>query len=98
MCKRSATHDCEESRHERGDEVLAGPGADDGVVRPRDGGPVVGRDHEAHLEEGAGVGRQAALEPWLLLFSVVGRFHGSNVSAQTVPKYHHSTRVGEKSI
>ena len=57
------THDSQESRDERRDEVLSGPGADDGVVRARDGGPVVGGDHEAHLEEGTGVGREAALEP-----------------------------------
>ena len=59
----SVTHDGQKSRDERGDEVLAGPRADDGVVRPGDGRAVVGGDHEAHLEEGAGVGRQAPLEP-----------------------------------
>jgi len=49
------TDDGEEARGEAGDEVLAGARADDGVVGSGDGGAVVGRHHQTHLDELAGV-------------------------------------------
>lgn len=48
---------------ESGDEVLAGTSGDDGVHGTRDSGTVVGSKHENHLQELAGVGREAAAEP-----------------------------------
>lgn len=48
---------------ESGDEVLAGTGGDDGVHGTRDSGTVVGSKHKNHLQELAGVGREAAAEP-----------------------------------
>lgn len=49
------THNGKQSRGEAGDEVLAGSSADDGVMSPRDGRPVISRHHQAHLNELAGV-------------------------------------------
>ena len=39
------------------------PGAHDVVVRAEHRGPAVRRDHQTHLQELAGVGRQPPLEP-----------------------------------
>mmetsp|Transcript_89830 Transcript_89830/g.249790 ORF Transcript_89830/g.249790 Transcript_89830/m.249790 type:complete len:306 (-) Transcript_89830:296-1213(-) len=43
--------DGEQPAAERRHEVLPRPGADDGVVGAADGGPVVRRDHQDHLDE-----------------------------------------------
>ena len=53
-----ASHDGEEAGGEAGDEIFAGPGTDDGVVRARDSGAVVRRHHQTHLDELARVPRQ----------------------------------------
>ena len=39
------------------------PGTHDGVVRAEHRGPAVRRDHQTHLQELAGLGRQPPLEP-----------------------------------
>mmetsp|Transcript_13165 Transcript_13165/g.52746 ORF Transcript_13165/g.52746 Transcript_13165/m.52746 type:complete len:1108 (+) Transcript_13165:373-3696(+) len=58
-----ARADGEEARDERRDEVLAGARRDDGVVRARHRGAVVGRDHEDHLDELGRVRRELLAEP-----------------------------------
>jgi hypothetical protein len=55
--------DRQQSRHQAGHQIFAGSGADDGVVGAGDGGAVVGRHHQTHLEELAHVGGEASLEP-----------------------------------
>merc|ERR1719192_694022 len=55
--------DGEKAGHEGADQVLASPGTHDGVVSAGHRRSVVGRDHQTHLQELAGVGRQPSLEP-----------------------------------
>eukprot|EP01137_Pigoraptor_chileana_P036093 Opistho-2@31092 len=55
--------DGEKTRAQRRHEVLAGASSDNRVVRPRNGGAVVGSDHEAHFNEFARIRGEAALEP-----------------------------------
>lgn len=55
--------DGQETRDESADQVLAGTGGDDGVHGTRHGRTVVSSKHENHLQELAGVGREAAAEP-----------------------------------
>ncbi len=52
------THNGEKAGDEGGDEILARPGAHDGVVGPGHGRPMVSRDHQTHLQELAGIRRQ----------------------------------------
>ena len=58
-----AVADGEQAGDQGGDEVLARPRAHNGVVSSGDRGPVVGGDHQAHLQELAGVRWKPALEP-----------------------------------
>mmetsp|Transcript_70290 Transcript_70290/g.147151 ORF Transcript_70290/g.147151 Transcript_70290/m.147151 type:complete len:242 (+) Transcript_70290:138-863(+) len=53
----------EESAAERRDEVLAGSGCDDGVVRAAHGWSMVRSDHQDHLDELAASWRQLPAEP-----------------------------------
>eukprot|EP00052_Salpingoeca_macrocollata_P018756 m.154460 g.154460 ORF g.154460 m.154460 type:complete len:427 (-) comp20789_c0_seq1:2231-3511(-) len=48
---------------ERRHQIFSRARSHNGVVRARHGWPVVGCDHQAHFDEFAGIGRQAALEP-----------------------------------
>jgi len=53
-------HDGEQPGGERRDQVLAGAGADDGVVRARHRRPMVGRHHQTHFYELARILRHPA--------------------------------------
>ena len=55
--------DGEEAGDEGGDQILAGTRGDDGVHGTRHSGTVVSSKHEHHLQELAGVVREAATEP-----------------------------------
>lgn len=59
MSEQAGTDDGEEAGGEAGDEVLASTCADNGVVGAGDGGAVVGRHHQTHLNELAGVAGQS---------------------------------------
>lgn len=54
------SYDGEEAGGEAGDQVFAGSSAHDGVVGPRNSRAVIGRHHQTHLDELAGVTRQPA--------------------------------------
>ena len=58
----SLSYDGEETGDEGGDEILSGPGAHDRVVGAGDGGSVIGRDHQTHLQEFACIRRKSALQ------------------------------------
>lgn len=51
----SSTDNGEQARGEAGDQVFASASTDDGVVSTGDGGPVVSRHHQTHLDELAGI-------------------------------------------
>jgi hypothetical protein len=75
---KKSTYNSEEPRDEGGDEILAGPGADNGVVGPGHGRPVVSRDHQAHLQELARVRRQPAYKVQFLGYAGnTGRIPGT---------------------
>lgn len=58
--KSQVPYDGEKAGGETGDEVFASSSTDNGVVGTGNSGAVIGRHHEAHLDELAGVPRQPA--------------------------------------
>lgn len=63
----TGTDNGEEAGREAGDQVFAGSRAHDGVVSAGDGGAVIGRHHQAHFDEVAGVARQPGSQEMTLL-------------------------------
>lgn len=57
---RHRSYNGEKAGGEAGDQIFACASADNCVVGTRNGRPVVGGNHEAHLDELAGVPRQPA--------------------------------------
>lgn len=64
MClkHRQESYNGEEARGETRDEIFARSGADNCVVGPGNGRPMIGSHHKAHLNELAGVPRQPVEE------------------------------------